>query len=180
MSEPVKMSKERRSLLNNKINREITRRERLKSKEEATGVSSAAFGLPIPTGKLTTLSFYASANPIYYYWTVDKDKGQWLPEKFNKNIGLPEFIRDVYTNNVVMNPSFVNINTFSTEFIDAMDTLHSKMQQAQCITEREYEETFKRVFSASYNIARYYFEWEKTHFGVTKVCQKWHNTVWNE
>ena len=111
---------------------------------------------------------------------MDKDKAQWFPEKFNNNIGVPEFVRGYYTNAFVANPDFVDVRIFSKKFVDAMDALYCKMQQAQCITDREYEETFKRVFSASYNIGRFYFEWEKTHFGVTKICDKWHQLILNE
>jgi len=179
------LSKERRGSINNTMNREITRREnnnidKLKAQKAASGVSGAAFTLPIATGRATSMTFYSSANPFYQYWTIDKNKAQWFPEKFNNNIGVPEFVRGYYTNAVVANPDFVDVRAFSIEFVDAMDALYYKMQQAQCITDREYEETFKRVFSASYNIGRFYFEWEKTHFGVTKVCDKWHQLVMNE
>jgi hypothetical protein len=180
------LTKERRYLLNSILNREFRRRERdhhhkrIQLENTTTGVSGAT-ALHIPTGKVTTMSFYSSgANPFYHYWTMDKDKAQWFPEKFNKNIGLPEFVRSYYTNAVVANPDFVDIRTFSTDFIDAIDELYYIMQQARCITDREFEGTFKRVFSASYNIGRFYFDWEKTHFGVTKVCNKWHELVLNE
>ena len=180
------LSKERRYLLNSTMIREITRHEnanvkRIQAQEAATGVSSAASVLPIATGKVTSLSFYSSGpNPFYYYWTMDKDKAQWFPEKFNNNIGVPEFVRGYYTNAFVANPDFVDVRIFSREFIDAMDALYCTMHQAKCITDREYEETFKQVFSASYNIGRFYFDWEKTHFGVTKVCDKWHQLILNE
>jgi hypothetical protein len=112
------------------------------------------------------MTFYSSgANPFYHYWTMDKDRGEWLPHKFDKDVA---------------NVALVDVRIFSKEFIDAMDALHSIMQQAKCITDREYEETFKQVFSASYNIGRFYFDWEKTHFGVTKVCNKWHQLILNE
>jgi hypothetical protein len=179
------LTKELRGSINNTMNREITRREsnnidKLKAQEAVTGVSGAAFSLPIATGRATSMTFYSSANPFYHYWTVDKEKAQWFPEKFNKNIGVPEFIRSYYTNAVVANPDFVDIRTFSTDFIDAMDALHYKMQQAQRITDSEYEGTFKRVFSASHNIGRFYFDWEKTHFGITKICNKWHELILSE
>ena len=180
------LSKERRYLLNSTMIREISTRERdhhkkrIQAEKAATGVSGAA-ALHIPTGKVTTMTFHSSGtNLFYHYWTVDKDKAQWFPEKFNNNIGVPEFVRGYYTNAFVANPDFVDVRIFSKKFVDAMDALYCKMQQAQCITDREYEETFKRVFSASYNIGRFYFEWEKTHFGVTKICDKWHQLILNE
>ena len=158
-------------MLNSTMIREISRRERdhhkrIQGEKAATGVSGAE--LHIPTGKATTMTFYSSgANPFYHYWTMDKDKGQWLPHKFNKDVANATATLD-------------DVRIFSKEFIDAMDALNSIMQQAKCITDREYEETFKQVFSASYNIGRFYFDWEKTHFGVTKVCDKWHQLILNE
>ena len=164
------LSKERRYLLNSTIIREINRRERdhykrIQAEKAATGAEALA--LHIPTGKTTTMTFYSSGgtNPFYHYWTMDKDKAQWFPQKFDKDVA---------------NATLVDVRIFSKEFIDAMDALYCIMQQAKCITDREYEETFKQVFSASYNIGRFYFEWEKTHFGVTKVCDKWHQLIMNE
>ena len=164
------LTKERRGSINNTMNREISRREnnnidKLKAQEAVTGISGAAFSLPIATGRATSMTFYSSANPFYHYWTVDKEKAQWFPQKFDRDVA---------------NAALVDIRIFSREFIDAMDALYCTMQQAKCITDREYEETFKRVFSASYNIGRFYFDWEKTHFGVTKVCDKWHQLILNE
>ena len=164
------LSKERRYLLNSTMIREISRRERdhhkrMQLTKAATGQAEAP-ALHIPTGKATTMTFYSiGANPFYHYWTMDKDRGEWLPHKFDKDVA---------------NAALVDVRIFSKEFIDAMDALYCTMQQAKCITDREYEETFKQVFSASYNIGRFYFDWEKTHFGVTKVCDKWHNAVLNE
>jgi hypothetical protein len=153
--------------------REISRRERdhhkkrIQAEKAAMGVSGATALHIIPTGKVTTMTFYSiGANPFYHYWTIDKDsRGEWLPHKFDKDVA---------------NAALVDVRIFSKEFIDAMDALYCTMQQAKCITDREYEGTYKQVFSASYNIGRFYFDWEKTHFGVTKVCDKWHQLVLNE
>ena len=163
------LSKERRYLLNSTMIREISRRERdhhkkMQLTKNATGVSGAE--LHIPTGKATTMTLYSSgANPLYHYWTMDKDRGEWLPQKFDKDVA---------------NAALVNVRTFSKEFIDAMDALYCIMQQAMRITDLEYEEIYKRLFGASYNIGRFYFEWEKTHFRVTAICEKWHQLVLNE
>jgi len=46
------------------------------------------------------------------------------------------------------------------------------------ITDREYEETYKRVFDASYNIGRCYIEWEESIFGMTPLVKKWKN-MWS-
>ena len=164
------LSKERRYLLNSTMIREISRRERdhhkrMQLTKAATGQAEAP-ALHIPTGKATTMTFYSiGVNPFYHYWTMDKDRGEWLPQKFDRDVA---------------NAVLVDVRIFSTNFINAMDALHCVMTNAKCITDREYEQTYKRVFSASYNIGRFYFDWEKTHFGVTKVCDKWHNAVLNE
>lgn len=162
------LSKERRSLLNNIMNREISERERdlfrrIQAEEAASTETTPS--LPIPTGRATSMTFYSRSNPFYHQWTIDKDRAQWYPLKFDKDVA---------------NGTIVAIRTFSTNFINAMDALHCIMTNAKCITDREYEQTYKRVFSASYSIGRFYFEWEKIHFGVTKVCDKWHNSVLNE
>ncbi len=163
------LSKQRRYLLNSTIIREISRRERDHHKRilaEKAATGAEALALHIPTGKVTTMTLYSSgANPFYHYWTMDKDRREWLPHKFD---------------NEVANAALVDVRIFSREFIDAIDALYYIMQQAQCITDHEYEETFKQVFNASYNIGSFYFEWEKTHFGVTKVCDKWHQLILNE
>jgi hypothetical protein len=165
------LSKERRGLLNNTMNREISERERdlfrrIRAEQEAAeGAAAATLSLPIPTGRATSMTFYSRSNPFYHQWTIDKDRAQWYPLKFDKDVA---------------NGTIVTIRTFSTNFINAMDALHCIMSNAKCITDREYEQTYKRVFSASHNIGRFYFDWEKTHFGVTKVCDKWHNSVLNE
>lgn len=165
------LSKERRGLLNNTMNREINEREqdlfRRIQAEQATEEAAAATtpSLPIAIGRATSMTFYSRSNPFYHQWTIDKDRAQWYPLKFDKDVA---------------NGTIVTIRTFSTNFINAMDALHCIMTNAKCITDREYEQTYKRVFSASYSIGRFYFEWEKTHFGVTKVCDKWHNSVLNE
>jgi hypothetical protein len=161
------LSKERRGLLNNTMNREISERERdlyrrIQAEQAATETTPS---LPIATGRATSMTFYSRSNPFYHQWTIDKDRAQWYPLKFDKDVA---------------NGTIVAIRTFSTNFINAMDALHCIMTNAKCITDREYEQTYKRVFSASYSIGRFYFEWEKTHFGVTKVCDKWHNSVLNE
>jgi hypothetical protein len=169
------LSKERRGLLNNIMNREISERERYlfrriqaeQAAEEAAAATETTPSLHIPTGKVTTMTFYSRSNPFYHQWTIDKDRAQWYPLKFDKDVANA-------------NGTIVTIRTFSTNFINAMDALHCIMTNAKCITDREYEQTYKRVFSASYSIGRFYFEWEKTHFGVTKVCDKWHNSVLNE
>lgn len=165
----MRLSKERLCLLNSTMIREIARRERdhhkrMQLTKSATEVSGAE--LHIPTGKVTAMTFYSiGVNPFYHYWTMDKDRGEWLPQKFDKDVA---------------NAALVDVRVFSKEFIDAIDALYCIMQQAKCITDREYEETFKQVFSASHNIGRFYFDWEKTHFGVTKVCDKWHQFILNE
>jgi hypothetical protein len=168
----VHLSKERQGLLNNTMNREISERERdlfrrIRAEQEAEEASAieATLSLPIATGRATSMTFYSRSNPFYHQWTIDKDKAQWYPLKFDKDVA---------------NGTILTIRTFSTNFINAMDALHCVMTNAKCITDREYEQTYKRVFSASYNIGRFYFEWEKNHFGVTKVCDKWHNAVLNE
>jgi len=168
----VHLSKERRGLLNNTMNREISERERdlfrriqAKQEEEEAAATETTLSLPIATGKATSMTIYSRSNPFYHQWTIDKDRAQWYPLKFDKDVA---------------NGTIVTIRTFSTNFINAMDDLHCIMTNAKCITDREYEQTYKRVFCASHNIGRFYFEWEKTHFGVTKVCDKWHKTVLNE
>lgn len=168
----VHLTKERRGLLNNTMNREISERERdlfrriqAKQEEEEAAATETTLSLPIATGKATSMTFYSRSNPFYHQWTIDKDRAQWYPLKFDKDVA---------------NGTIVAIRTFSTNFINAMDALHCIMTNAKCITDREYEQTYKRVFCASHSIGRFYFEWEKTHFGVTKVCDKWHNTVLNE
>ena len=148
-------------MLNNTMNREISERERdLFRRIQAEEVAEEAAAT-----ETTSMTFYSRSNPFYHQWTIDKDRAQWYPLKFDKDVA---------------NGAIVTIRTFSTNFINAMDALHCIMTNAKCITDREYEQTYKRVFSASYSIGRFYFEWEKTHFGVTKVCDKWHNSVLNE
>lgn len=169
------LSKERRGLLNNIMNREISERERdlfrriqaedVAQEATAATVTTTTLSLPIAIGRATSMTFYSRSNPFYHQWTIDKDRAQWYPLKFD---------------NDVANGTIVTIRTFSTNFINAMDALHCIMTNAKCITDREYEQTYKRVFCASHSIGRFYFEWEKTHFGLTKVCDKWHNTVLNE
>ena len=140
------LTKQRRGSLNNTINREINRREMAELNR-----------LEAETGKKSHLM---TINPVYSEWTEDKERGQWYPLKFDRNVGNPGF----------------DDNAFATQFIDAMDTLHSKMHTLTRITESEYEETYKRMFAASYNIERLYMEWEETFFGMTRRVEKWKNS----
>lgn len=139
------LTKPRRGSLNNTINREINRRERVEierlEKEQCTRV------------------VLLKINPVYLEWTEDKERGQWKPFNFDGNVGNAGF----------------DDNVFATHFVDAMDALHSKMITLTRITEREYEETYSRVFAASYNIERFYMEWEEKFFGVTQRVKKWKN-----
>ena len=139
------LTKQRRGLLNNTINREIDRRERKEFER-----------LVLETGKKSHLM---TINPVYLEWTKDKERGQWYPLFFNKNVGNTGF----------------DDTTFATQFVDAMDNLHSKMNSLTRITEREYEETYNRVFAASYNIGRFYMTWEESMFGLTRHVEKWKN-----
>jgi hypothetical protein len=93
-------------------------------------------------------------------WTEDKERGQWHPLNFDKNVGNAGF----------------DDNAFATQFVDAMDALHSKMSTWTRITEREYEDTYKRVFAASYNIERFYMNWEERFYGLTQRVEKWKNS----
>jgi len=140
------LTKQRRGSLNNTINREINRRERIEIER-----------LMKEQGKNWVL---LKANTVYSEWTVDKEKGQWYPLNFDRNVGNAGFDDSVFAN----------------QFIDAMDTLHSKMHTLTRITESEYEETYKRMFAASYNIERLYMEWEETFFGMTRRVEKWKNS----
>ena len=139
------LTKQRRGWLNNTINREIKRREmaeinRLEKEQGRMGV-------------------WLATNPVYSEWETDKERGQWYPLKFDKNIGNPGFDDEV----------------FATQFVDAMDALHSKMRTYTRITDQEYEETYNRVFAASHNIGRFYIEWEESKFRVTPLVKKWKN-----
>lgn len=140
------LTKQRRGSLNNTINREIKERDRKQFEK-----------MVAETGKKSHLM---TTNPVYSEWAVDKEKGQWYPQNFDRNIGNAGFDDSV----------------FATQFIDAMDTLHSKMHTLTRITESEYEETYKRMFAASYNIERLYMEWEETFFGMTRRVEKWKNS----
>jgi len=139
------LTKKRRGSLNNTINREISRREIAELNR-----------LVAETGKK---SHIITINPVYSEWTCDKERGQWYPLYFDGSVGNAGF----------------DDNTFATQFIDAMDTLHSKMRTYTRITDQEYEETYKRVFAASHNIGRFYIEWEESKFGVTPLVKKWKN-----
>jgi len=139
------LTKQRRGSLNNTINREISRREIAELNR-----------LVAETGKK---SHIITINPVYLEWTCDKEKGQWCPLYFDGSVGNAGF----------------DDNAFATQFIDAMDTLHSKMRTYTRITDQEYEETYKRVFAASHNIGRFYIEWEESKFGVTPLVKKWKN-----
>jgi hypothetical protein len=140
------LTKQRRGSLNNTINREIKLRERKEFER-----------LEAETGKS---SHFMTINPVYLEWTEDKERGQWHPLNFDKNVGNAGF----------------DDNAFATQFVDAMDTLHSKMSTLTRITEREYEDTYKRVFAASYNIERFYMNWEESFFGMTRRVEKWKNS----
>jgi hypothetical protein len=140
------LTKQRRGSLNNTINREIKLRERKEFER-----------LVAETGKK---SHFMTINPVYSEWTEDKERGQWCPQNFDRNVGNVGF----------------DDNAFATQFIDAMDNLHSKMHTLTRITESEYEETYKRMFAASYNIGRLYMEWEETFFGLTRRVEKWKNS----
>jgi hypothetical protein len=139
------LTKQRRGSLNNTINREIDRREREQFER-----------LVVETGKK---SHFITINPVYLEWTKDKERGQWYPLMFDKNVGNVGF----------------DDTTFATQFVDAMDNLHSKMKSLTRITEREYEETYQRVFAASYNIERSYMNWEEQFFGLTRRVNGWKN-----
>ena len=95
------LSKERRYLLNSTMIREITKRERenykrIQAEKTATGAAETA-ALHIPTGKGTTMTFYSSGtNPFYHYWTMDKDRGEWLPQKFDKDVANATLVKFVY------------------------------------------------------------------------------------
>lgn len=145
MTTTTTLTKQRRGSLNNTINREINRRERVEidrlEKEQGT------------------TSVLLKINPIYLEWETDKGKGQWCPLNFDRNVGNVGF----------------DDTTFATHFVDAMDNLHSKMNTLTRITEREYEETYNRVFTASYNIGRFYMTWEESMFGLTRRVEKWKN-----
>jgi hypothetical protein len=140
------LTKQRRGSLNNTINREIKLRERKEFER-----------LEAETGKS---SHFMTINPVYLEWTEDKERGQWHPLNFDKNVGNAGF----------------DDNAFATQFVDAMDALHSKMSTLTRITEREYEDTYKRVFAASYNIERFYMNWEEGFYGLTQRVEKWKNS----
>ena len=139
------LTKQRRGSLNNTINREISRRE-----------TAELNRLEAETGKK---SHVITMNPVYFEWEEDKKRGQWYPLNFDRNVGNAGF----------------DDNAFATQFIGAMDTLHSKMRTLTRITDREYEETYNRVFDASYNIGRFYMTWEESMFGLTRRVEKWKN-----
>jgi hypothetical protein len=139
------LTKQRRGSLNNTINREISRRE-----------TAELNRLEAETGKKSHL---ITMNPVYFEWEEDKKRGQWYPLNFDGNVGNAGF----------------DDNAFAAQFIEAMDALHSKMSTLTRITDREYEETYKRVFAASHNIGRFYIEWEESIFGTTPLVKKWKN-----
>jgi len=145
MTTTTTLTKQRRGSLNNTINREISRRERAEIDR-----------LEKEQGKRVVL---LKINPVYLEWETDKGKGQWCPLNFDRNVGNPGF----------------DDTTFATQFVDAMDNLHSKMNTLTRITDREYEETYNRVFAASYNIGRFYMTWEESMFGLTRRVEKWKN-----
>jgi len=140
------LTKQRRGSLNNTINREINRREMAEIDR-------------LEKEQRTTVVLIKT-NPVYSEWAEDKKRGQWHPLNFDGN---------------VWNAGFDD-NVFATQFIYAMDTLHSKMHTLTRITESEYEETYKRMFAASHNIERFYMEWEERFFGTTRRVEKWKNS----
>ncbi len=140
------LTKQRRGSLNNTINREINRREMAEIDR-----------LEKEQGTTVVL---IKTNPVYSEWAEDKKRGQWHPLIFDRNVGNAGF----------------DDNVFATQFIDAMDTLHSKMHTLTRITESEYEEMYKRMFAASHNIERFYMEWEERFFGTTRRVEKWKNS----
>ncbi len=139
------LTKQRRGWLNNTINREIKRREMAEINR-----------LEKEQGRM---GVWLATNPVYSEWETDKERSQWYPLNFDANVGNPGF----------------DDNAFATNFVDAMDILHSKMRTYTRITDHEYEETYKRVFAASHNIGRFYIEWEESKFGVTPLVKKWKN-----
>ncbi len=139
------LTKQRRGSLNNTINREIGRRE---TKE-----------IERMEKEQGTRVVFVKINPVYLEWEEDKKRGQWYPLNFDGNVGNAGF----------------DDNAFAAQFIELMDNLHSKMNTLTRITEREYEETYKRLFDASYNIGRFYIEWEESIFGMTPLVKKWKN-----
>jgi len=146
------LTKQRRGLLNNTINREIKDRERKQFEK-----------MEAETGKR---SHFMTINPVYLEWERDKGRGQWCPQNFNSNL----------INFIVKSGDLTFDRAFSTEFVDAMDDLHSKMCSLTRVTESEYECRYSRLFSASYNIGRFYFEWEESMFGITPLVEKWKNS----
>jgi hypothetical protein len=139
------LTKQQRGSLNNTINREIDRRETKEIERVEKEQGTRCVLLKI--------------NPVYLEWTKDKEMGQWCPQNFDRNVGNVGF----------------DDKTFATQFVDVMDTLHSRMSSCTRITAREYEETYERVFAASYNIGRFYVEWEESNFGLTPLVKKWKN-----
>jgi hypothetical protein len=141
------LTKQRRGSLNNIINREIRRRERIEFER-----------LEKEQGKKMILM---SVNPVYLEWGVDKERGQWYPQFFDGNVGNTGFDDGI----------------FATQFVDAMDTLYSKMCTYTRILDNEYDNTYKRLFAASYNIERLYMNWEERFFGLTRRVCEWKNRL---
>ena len=146
------LTKQRRGLLNNTINREIKDRERKQFEK-----------MEAETGKRSN---FMTINPVYLEWERDKERGQWCPQNFNRNL----------VNTIVKSSDLTFDRAFATEFVDAIDDLHSKMCSWTRVTESEYECRYSRLFSASYNIGRFYFEWEESMFGITPLVEKWKNS----
>ena len=146
------LTKQRRGLLNNTINREIKDRERKQFEK-----------MEAETGKRSN---FMTINPVYLEWERDKARGQWCPQNFNRNL----------VNTIVKSSDLTFDRAFATEFVDAMDDLHSKMCSWTRVTESEYECRYSRLFSASYNIGRFYFKWEESMFGITPLVEKWKNS----
>ena len=141
------LTKQRRGSLNNIINREIRRRERIEFER-----------LEKEQGKKMILM---SVNPVYLEWGVDKERGQWYPQFFDGNVGNAGFDDGI----------------FATQFVNAMDTLYSKMCTYTRILDNEYDNTYKRLFAASYNIERLYMNWEERFFGLTRRVCEWKNRL---
>lgn len=141
----IVLTKQRRGSLNNIINREINKRERIQIEKKET--------------ELGTRTVCIAINPVYLEWTEDKKRGQWIPQNFDRNIA---------------NAGFDDC-AFAVGFVNAMDALYSEMCAFTRITKLEYEETYGRVFAASYNIERYYMNWEERFFGLTQRVYEWKN-----
>jgi len=164
----LKANRELRGRLNNTMNRERDKREReqrLKKNHRMTitddiyGSDSSAH----PVSITTSITLYANTNPLYDRWEMDKNQLKWFPEKISKMLDNVENIN-------------FGIYVFSVNFFDTLDALYRNMERGKCMTDREYEEIYKCIFNASFNVGKFYFEeWEKIHFGASSVYNKWHH-----